>query len=254
MYSQCWLHPYLWRTADTMRTRLAMSLLAGALSISTLAFSQDGGGQLAVGTIEGKIFFSDGEVAANVQLFVTTRNNYRTTTRADDQGHYSVENVPIGDVFLYPYDLSKLYPLRADMFLLKSPDQIELTKEHPSATKDIIVPPKAGIIEGTVVSDGGVPIGGVQIVLCHSEEVWRSAEIHSEDNGHFRYIVPSGDAISVYTRSGENRPSQQANIILQPGETRSMKFVTATNAEESDVRFEGEACKPFRPAGKIGPE
>jgi hypothetical protein len=237
-----------------MRMRLAMSLACCALSISTLASSQNDGGQLAAGKIEGKISFSDGEVAANIQLFVTTRNNYQVTTRADDQGHYIVDSVPIGDVFLYPYDLSKLYPLRADMFLLKNPDRIELTKEHPTATKDIIVPPKAGIIEGTVVSDGGVPIGGVQIVLCHSEEVWRSAEIHSEDNGHFRYIVPSGEPISVYTRRGDDKPSQQANIILQPGGTRSMKFVTATNAEESDVRFEGEACKPFRPAAKIGPE
>lgn len=233
-----------------MIMRLKVLMLAGTVSISVLVFSQDNSEQSTTGRIEGNISFTDGEVAVNIQLFILApEKNYRRYARADEQGHYSIDSLPLGNVVIYPYDSSDLYPLRGDMFLSKNPDRVELTKEHPSATKNVVVPPKAGIIEGTVLSKSGLRIGGAQVVLCHSEEPGRSAEIHSDDNGRFRYIVPSGEAISVYTRSGGNRPSQQANIILLPGETRNMKFVTATNPATTGAHFEGEACRPFRPMG-----
>jgi hypothetical protein len=199
--------------------------------------------------VQGNILFSDGTIAANIQMFVEVPDvNYQIRARADEQGHYRVDDLPLGNVYLYPYNTSALYPVRSDMFFSKNPDSVQITRQRPSVTKNLIVPAKAGIIEGTVVSYSGIPISGAHVVLCHSEEVWRSAEIHSDDNGHFRYIVPTGEAISVYTRSGDNRPSQQADIVLSPGETRNMKFQTAASFENAD-HFEGEACKPFRPNG-----
>jgi hypothetical protein len=229
---------------------LKVLLLAAVVTISAQVFSQDKSEQFTAGTIEGSISFTGGEIAANIQLLVLApEKNYRRFTRADDQGHYKVDNLPLGNVVLYPYNSSDLYPLRGNMFLSKNPDRIELTKEHPNATKNIIVPPKAGIIEGTVLSNAGLRIPDAQVVLCHSAEPGRSAEIHSDDTGHFRYIVPSGEGISVYTRSGGNRPSQQANIILQPGEKRNMQFVTTTGSgtATAGAHFEGEPCRPFRP-------
>jgi hypothetical protein len=209
---------------------------------------QGTGQTIDAGNISGTITFSDGHIAPNVQLMILVNDtNYTGRTMTDGQGHYGIDHVPFGDVVLYPYNSYQLYPLRANMFLEKNPDRLRLTKEHPNATKDLVMASQAGVIFGTVVSIDGLLVSGTQVVLCHSDEVWRSAEIHSDDNGHFRYIVPSGEAISVYTRSGSNRPSQQENIVLNPGETRNMSFVTIAGSEKGVVRFEGEACKPFRP-------
>src|ERR1700761_9195452 len=101
-----------------MTIRLTVLIFAGVMAISMLAQPQDHGKQSVKGRIEGNIHLSDGTAAANMQLFVeATESNYQEHVRTDNQGRYYINDVPLGELVLYPYDTSKLYPLRADMFL-----------------------------------------------------------------------------------------------------------------------------------------
>ena len=195
-------------------------------------------------SVEGKIVTADGKPAPNMILWVQgvfPPATLMTEVRDDAEGHYRVPELQPGQYVLYPYDDSDQYPLRNNMFLSASPERMIL-KSGEHLRKDLVLPPAAGVIEGTTVSSNGLPLSRMDVVLCHADDAKRSAEIHTSDTGTFRYIVPSGEPLSVLIQQPSGIALQETNIVLKPGERREMKFVLG---QRSDVH--GVRCIPFRP-------
>lgn len=197
-----------------------------------------------IGTLEGEIFTADGKPAPNMILFVQgvfPPATLKTEVQSDAEGHYRVSELEPGQYVLYPYNNSDQYPIRNNMFLSNSPERINL-KSGEHLRKDLVLPPAAGVIEGTTVSSNGLPLSRVDLVLCHADDAKRSAEIHTSDTGTFRYIVPSGERLSVLIEQPSGIALQETNIVLKPGERREIKFVLR---QRSDIH--GARCIPFRP-------
>ncbi len=199
--------------------------------------------------IQGNIRFQNGEPAAQIMIELEQVNSvahWHTITDAD--GHYVISHLTHGEYVIYPYGKYEEYPARDNMFLSKNPDRVLLLLDDSQVTANLTMAPKAAILSGSVVDAKGFSIPGAQVVLCHADEVDRSAEIHSDPQGRFRYIIPSGENLSVYVYSQGYAALQKTGIQLSPGEAREITFQLSEGKKGPD-EIKGEQCKPFRPGG-----
>ena len=151
------------------------------------------------GQVIGSVVFANGKPAPGMMIILEQIDSQFSIRSITDQyGHYSIPNLPIGDYVIYPFGIDDQYPLRHDMFLAEHPDRFRINVEGAWVTENLVMPSEAAIFSGTIVNGQGNAIPDAQIVFCHADQVWRSAEIHSDASGQFRYVVPSGENLSVF--------------------------------------------------------
>ena len=186
-----------------------------AICLLCLLAMQDTTAKPAMSTIDGTILTADGKPAPNMILLVQgifPPATLRTEVRSDADGHYRVPELEPGLYALYPYDNSDQYRLRNNMFLSASPERIIL-KSGEHLRKDLVLPPEAGVIAGTVVSSDGLPLRNVAVVLCHADaatEVGRSTHFGYWRHSHTLSLQVNRSPCSFSSPSG--LASQETNI------------------------------------------
>jgi hypothetical protein len=169
----------------------------------------------------------------------------KSRTMTDDEGKYTIEGLTPGEYAIYPFNETTQYPLRADMFLSKSPDRITVNNSQTTVNKDLVLPSEAATVHGNVLNDAGAPLPNAEVILCHTDEVWRSATIPTEDDGTFFYIVPSDEAITIVARAPGIGQVIASGIIFHPDEDKKLTFKIIKGAKAS-VK-DTDICIPFKP-------
>ncbi len=149
-------------------------------------------------TIKGTVTMPDGRPAVffKVDLIRISANNIDNAVRivTDQDGRYQATGLPEGEYVLFFYNNTLEYPLRRDMFLDDKP--LRLTVGAGERVADVSLPDPAVIVDG-IVRNGLVALPQVTIGLCHKGQEWRSGTIKADALGHFRYVVPAHEELSI---------------------------------------------------------
>jgi hypothetical protein len=194
-------------------------------------------------TISGYVKFPDGKPGKNFQVFIMPASmtaSPQVRTLADEFGHFYVSGINPGQYAIYPFEESTQYPLRNDMFLSKNPDRATVAGTA-DVVIDLILPKPAAVINGIITSNK-VPLANTQVVLCHSDETWRSATINTDTDGRFSYIVPSEESLSITLPNTTKGSVTVSGFSLTPDENRNIEI----DVSDRPGGKPAAACKPFQ--------
>src|ERR1700691_3186114 len=107
-------------------------------------------------TLEGVVRLPNGQAMSGMTVLVMPASNSaspKSRTMTDDAGKYTIEGLKPGDYAIYPFNETTQYPLRADMFLSKSPDRITVNNSQTTVNKDLVLPSEAATVHGNVLND-----------------------------------------------------------------------------------------------------
>lgn len=195
-------------------------------------------------TLRGQVFLpEDREPAANfvVELVpVTVGASPGVRVKTDADGSFSVPGLLNGIYAIYPYALEGLYPRRASTFMSSSAEHVVVSGRDPVIEKNLLLPKPAATIEAVVVK-GALPAPLERVILCHTDQPTRSATIQTDAQGHFRYVVPAEEQLSILVGAAGTQGNQVSNLLLKPEESRSLKIDLNAKAASGS----GPPCMPF---------
>jgi uncharacterized membrane protein len=205
-----------------MPNRVILLLCLGIVIANKIAVAQS-----ITGSISGRIVAGErGEPLVDAMVLVegsSPSSSYRETTTTDDKGYFVVNSLSLGSYVIYPYKVDEMYLIPNNTFVTKNPERADITAQHPAMVVTIHMPPPGSLLVGKVESVDGRPINGAKIVLCHSDEVTRAAEIGSTPpDGEFTYLIPSNTNISILVSAAEYQERQVDDINTSPKESRNV--------------------------------
>ena len=199
--------------------------------------------QLVFATVvQGRVTYQDGKPAQDFDIRMLPATPDATSvahTRTDQTGHYELVGIKPGIYAIYAYNNSFQFPFRGDMFLTVNPDRVEVGKVQ-SVTFDLSLPKAAAVVNARMTRNG-VPISKAVVILCHDEDLERSASVTTDEDRRFLYVVPSEEPLRLTIITNDKSFSIHL-AKLQPDERRDIKFKT----EETNTQNGVAPCKPFR--------
>src|ERR1700680_2439299 len=105
-------------------------------------------------TLEGVVRLPNGQAMPGMAVLVLPASNSaspKSRTRTDDAGKYTIEGLTPGEYAIFPFNETTQYPLRANMFLSKSPDRITVKNSQTTVHKDLVLPSEAATVHGNVL-------------------------------------------------------------------------------------------------------
>ena len=141
----------------------------------------------AVGTVIGTVYDDNGQILPNAYVSVTSSNaNFNSSAQADDQGHYQLADVPVGNITVTVY---------------RYPDPSEqntgvLTNNGDTVTINLgkVPVPDAGSIFGTVYDSNQNPSPQAVVTVTAAPPSTFTVTVTADDNGVYTATgIPVGD-------------------------------------------------------------
>ena len=178
-----------------------------------------------LGTIEGTIYYPDGTVASNVEVYLDRHPPEGMATTSDDTGFFVFEDVPLGR-----HKVIALSQVTEDT----ASSSIELTYTGDAAHASIILQ-GIGTVTGTVEWQNGSMASGIEVNLLsipvpackpESQGMPPVCTAYADENGAFTFInIPAGKYTIEAVNPVDESISGSNGGALVSGETAQIRIV-----------------------------
>ncbi|HSN68763.1 MAG TPA: carboxypeptidase-like regulatory domain-containing protein, partial [Thermoanaerobaculia bacterium] len=201
--------------------------LPGSVQFVNLVF-------LGRGTAEGYVRYEDGTKAAGVDVVAgSTMFNESRRTKADANGFYRIENLPVGPLTFSAADSAGRVVFAAS----------EVRTAGAVVTQDLVIPlgeaPGTGTVRGLVIrSDTNEPVAGARVGIF--SRGYAVGESYTSTDGRFELAgVPAGFVTVLAAEWSVSRTSAAQDFDLRPDATRELTMILAVRGAEALARVEG---------------
>jgi len=88
---------------------------------------------------------------------------------------------------------------------------------------ELVLPKPASVVNGVVSARAG-PLSNIEVVLCHTDETWRSATFRTDGAGRFTYKLRPMNAFPSRLPETPLGSLTMSAFVLTPDETREIKI------------------------------